>query len=69
MQIRVQRLNFKQEGKGKYVILEVSFRLTFRNHKIKTEYGAIQSELESSGIENPTIQDVSRAVINIRQIT
>ncbi len=49
------------------MILEVSFRLTFRNHKIKTEYGAIQSKLESSGIENPTIQDVSRAVINIRQ--
>ena len=34
---------------------------------IKTEYGAIQSELQKSGIENPTIQDVSRAVIHIRQ--
>ncbi|WP_415328801.1 UDP-N-acetylmuramate dehydrogenase [Chryseobacterium sp. MMS23-Vi53] len=58
---------FKQEGKGKYVILEVIFKLTRQNHHIKTEYGAIKSELENLGIENPTIQDVSKAVINIRQ--
>ena len=58
---------FKQEGKGRYVILEVTFKLTQKNHHIKTEYGAIKSELENLGIENPTIQDVSRAVINIRQ--
>lgn len=58
---------FKQEGKNKYVILEVSFKLTTQNHVIKTEYGAIKSELESLNITNPTIQDVSKAVINIRQ--
>ncbi|BFO64723.1 UDP-N-acetylmuramate dehydrogenase [Chryseobacterium sp. S0630] len=58
---------FKQEGKGRYVILEVTFKLTQKNHPIKTEYGAIKSELENLGIENPTIQDVSKAVINIRQ--
>ena len=58
---------FKQEGKNKYVILEVSFKLTTQNHTIKTEYGAIKSELENLSIINPTIQDVSKAVINIRQ--
>lgn len=58
---------FKQEGKGKYVILEVTFKLTAQNHAIKTEYGAIKTELENLGILNPTIQDVSKAVINIRQ--
>lgn len=58
---------FKQEGKGKYVILEVSFKLTKKSHHIKTEYGAIKTELENLGIANPTIQDVSKAVINIRQ--
>lgn len=58
---------FKQEGKGKYVILEVTFKLTRENHIIKTEYGAITSELQILGIEKPTIQDVSKAVINIRQ--
>ncbi len=58
---------FKQEGKGRYVILEVTFKLTRKDHSIKTEYGAIQSELENLAIENPTIQDISKAVINIRQ--
>lgn len=58
---------FKQEGKGKYVILEVTFKLTRRDHQIKTEYGAIKSELENLSIENPTIQDVSKAVVNIRK--
>lgn len=58
---------FKQEGKGRYVILEVTFKLTQKEHHIKTEYGAIQSELKHLGIENPSIQDVSQAVINIRQ--
>lgn len=58
---------FKQEGKGKYVILAVTFKLTAQNHNIKTEYGAIKSELEKSGIESPTIRDVSNAVISIRQ--
>jgi UDP-N-acetylmuramate dehydrogenase len=58
---------FKQEGKGKYVILEVGFKLTTQNHSIKTEYGAIKSELENLGIANPTIQDISKAVINIRR--
>lgn len=58
---------FKQEGKEKYVILEVTFRLTKKNHHIKTEYGAIKTELENLGITNPTIQDVSKAVIHIRQ--
>lgn len=58
---------FKREGKGKYVILEVTFRLTRKDHKIKTEYGAIKDELDRMGVENPTIQDVSKAVIHIRQ--
>lgn len=58
---------FKQEGKGKYVILEVTFKLTRKDHKIDVEYGAIKSELENLGILKPTIQDVSKAVINIRQ--
>ena len=58
---------FKREGKGKYIILAVTFKLTRKNHQIKTEYGAISAELKNLGIENPTIQDVSRAVINIRE--
>lgn len=58
---------FKQEGRGKYVIVEVTFKLTIKDHVIKTEYGAIQNELKKMGVQNPTIQDVSKAVIHIRQ--
>lgn len=58
---------FKTSAKGKYIILVVTFKLTTKNHHIKTEYGAISTELKNLGIENPTIQDVAKAVINIRQ--
>lgn len=58
---------FKTSAKGKYIILEVTFKLTTNNHIIKTEYGAISAELKNWGIENITIQDVAKAVISIRQ--
>jgi UDP-N-acetylmuramate dehydrogenase len=58
---------FKQDVKDQYIITSVVFQLTKRNHKINTAYGDIQSELAKNGIENPTIQDVSAAVIAIRK--
>lgn len=58
---------FKREGKDKYVIIEVDFCLTTKSHHIRTEYGAIQSELATMNIRNPTIQEVSNAVIRIRE--
>ena len=58
---------FKGELKNQYVILSVIFKLTKTNHKLNTSYGAIDTELENMGIENPTIQDVSKAVIAIRE--
>lgn len=58
---------FKNEAKGKYVLTSVSFQLTKNNHKLNTSYGAIESELASKDITNPTIKDISDAVIAIRQ--
>lgn len=58
---------FKNELKNQFVLVDVTFKLTKRNHILHTEYGAIQDELEKMGIKNPTIQDVSKAVIAIRQ--
>ena len=58
---------FKNEGKGKYVILEVTFRLTTQNHKIRVDYGTIKAELARHHITSPTIREVSDAVISIRQ--
>jgi UDP-N-acetylmuramate dehydrogenase len=58
---------FKQEAKGQYIILSVVFKLTKNNHVLHTNYGAISSELERMQISRPTIQDVSNAIITIRQ--
>ena len=58
---------FKRHAKGKYIITSVTFRLSKEKHKLNTSYGAIQSELEDNTIKNPTIKDVSNAVIAIRQ--
>jgi UDP-N-acetylmuramate dehydrogenase len=58
---------FKQDAKGQYIILSVIFKLTTKDHQLRTNYGAISSELNRMNISNPTIQDVSKAVISIRQ--
>lgn len=58
---------FKNEGKGKYIIVSVNFKLTKRNHQLNTSYGSIDKELEANNITNPTLKDVSNAVIAIRQ--
>jgi UDP-N-acetylmuramate dehydrogenase len=58
---------FKMAYKGKYVITQVTFRLTKTNHNIQTQYGAIQEELSKKNIKNATINEVSDAVIAIRQ--
>ncbi len=58
---------FKNEGKGEYVILNVTYRLNKNNTDINTSYGAIKDVLNSKGIEQPSIKDVSDAVIEIRQ--
>ena len=58
---------FKQEAKGKYIITNVTFKLTKRNHQLHINYGTIASQLALMNIENPTIQDISKAVIDIRE--
>lgn len=58
---------FKTVVKGMYIITSVTLRLTKQAHQLHTEYGAIQQELALLNIKEPTITDVSRAVINIRQ--
>ncbi|NJB70720.1 UDP-N-acetylmuramate dehydrogenase [Saonia flava] len=58
---------FKNEGKGKYIITSVNLKLTKKNHKLNTSYGAIEDELKKNNISQPTIQDISKAVIAIRK--
>lgn len=57
---------FKRALKNQYVIVEVSFILK-KNAALNTTYGAINEELKSAGITNPSLKDVSDAVIRIRQ--
>ena len=57
---------FKQELKGLYIITSVVFELSNQEHSLKTNYGAIETELQNYGIKTPTIQDISKAVISIR---
>ncbi len=58
---------FKNEIKNQYVITTVVFKLTKKNHKINTSYGDIIGELSKKKITNPTLKEVSNAVIAIRQ--
>ena len=58
---------FKQELKEKYFISSITLRLTKKNHQIKTAYGAIKEVLNKHSVLQPTIKDVSDAVIAIRQ--
>ena len=58
---------FKNELKGRYFITKVILRLS-KIHQLNTSYGAVSEILMDSNIENPTIRDVSNAVIKIRQI-
>lgn len=57
---------FKKDLKNKFVITSVSYRLS-KNPQLNTSYGAIDEELKLRNITDPTIKDVSDAVIAIRQ--
>jgi UDP-N-acetylmuramate dehydrogenase len=58
---------FKQKLKGQYIITSVNFELTKSNHQLHLDYGAIKQQLEISKVTNPSIQNISEAVIAIRQ--
>jgi UDP-N-acetylmuramate dehydrogenase len=58
---------FKQEGRGHYIILGVTFRLGKAPHRLHTDYGALREELQRIGAENPDIRQLRQAVIRIRQ--
>ncbi|WP_417370406.1 UDP-N-acetylmuramate dehydrogenase [Gelidibacter japonicus] len=58
---------FKQEKKHSHIIISTTLKLSKRQHQLHTEYGAITNELEAMGITYPTIQDISKAVISIRE--
>jgi UDP-N-acetylmuramate dehydrogenase len=58
---------FKNSAKGKYIITSITLQLTAIGHKLNTSYGAISNQLLKMNKAKPTIQDISKAVIAIRQ--
>ncbi|NCI50711.1 UDP-N-acetylmuramate dehydrogenase [Sediminibacterium roseum] len=56
---------FKKKYRNRFVILNVTFRLR-KQPVYNTQYGAIEQELEKMGVEELSIENISRAVINIR---
>lgn len=55
---------FKREGKGKYIILSVSYKLT-SDGELQTHYGSISDELKKINVP-ASIHSISQAVCNIR---
>lgn len=57
---------FKREGKGKYIITSITFRL-YKTPRFNTSYGAINQEIEKMGATEISISSISQAVCNIRR--
>jgi UDP-N-acetylmuramate dehydrogenase len=57
---------FKRELRNKFFIISVTFKLS-KSAQLNTSYGAISTELQRMGVQEPGIRDVSNAVINIRR--
>jgi UDP-N-acetylmuramate dehydrogenase len=59
---------FKHTLKGQYLITKVVLKLrTPQYHSLKMDYGDIQKTLAQHEISSPTIADISKAVIEIRE--
>ena len=57
---------FKHEGKDRFVITRVVFRLPHKS-PARLQYGELRAELAHMGVSNPTPRQVSDAVCNIRR--
>jgi UDP-N-acetylmuramate dehydrogenase len=58
---------FKHELREKYFISSVTLTVTKKNHLLNTSYGAIQDTLKAMQVTEPTIKNISDAVIHIRK--
>ena len=59
---------FKTKWKGQFILLDIVLKLTKPgHHELNTSYGAIKERLAASGIDNPTVKEVSDVIIGIRQ--
>ena len=57
---------FKNKMKNQYIILNITLELK-KNPVLNINYGDVKAILENQNIKNPSIKDVSNAIIIIRQ--
>jgi UDP-N-acetylmuramate dehydrogenase len=57
---------FKNKMKNQYIILNITLELK-KNPVLNINYGDVEAILESQNINNPSIKEVSSAIISIRQ--
>lgn len=57
---------FKREGRGRFFITRVWLRLS-KHPRLNLGYGNVQETLREMGIVTPSVCDVSKAIIRIRQ--
>jgi UDP-N-acetylmuramate dehydrogenase len=58
---------FKQNFKDQYLISSVTLRLTKKNHRYVTSYGALADTMKQQGVNSITVKAISDAVIHIRR--
>ncbi len=57
---------FKHDLRENFFISSITLRLTKKYHQVETHYGAIREVLDRNKITQPTIKEVSDAVVAIR---
>ena len=57
---------FKNKMKNRYIILNITLELK-KNPVLNVNYGDIKAVLENQNIMNPSLKDLSNAIISIRQ--
>ncbi|HEY9048808.1 MAG TPA: UDP-N-acetylmuramate dehydrogenase [Ohtaekwangia sp.] len=58
---------FKQEVKDQYIITGVTLRLTTKNHRFNSSYGAVTDTMKVLGYHEASVRAISDAVIHIRR--
>ena len=58
---------YLKNEKNEYIILNITLKLN-KKPEINISYGDVIKILENNNIKNPTIKDVSNAIISIRNL-
>jgi len=58
---------FKGKARDRYIITQVNLRLTKKNHVYNIDYGNLKQTLTEVGVQELSLENISRAIIQIRQ--